>query len=83
LKQVRVFRTEVEYYTPSKEQIELIPEYQFRPTLLWKSDVYLDGSGPVKLRYPNNMGTGKVMVFVNGVSLTNLVGSNNCTYEVK
>ncbi|HBH85221.1 MAG TPA: hypothetical protein DDY34_15680 [Bacteroidales bacterium] len=51
LKQVRVFRSEVEYYTPSKEQIELVPEYQFRSTLLWKSDVYLDGSGPVKIKY--------------------------------
>jgi TonB-dependent SusC/RagA subfamily outer membrane receptor len=83
LKQVIIFRSEVEYYIPTKEQVASFPEYQFRPTLLWKSDVYLDGSGPIKFKYPNNMGTGIVMVFVNGVSLTNLVGSNRFSYKVK
>jgi hypothetical protein len=83
LKQVRVFRTEVEYYTPSKEQIELVPEYQFRPTLLWRSDVYLDGTGPVKIEYPNNMGKGTVIVFVNGVSLTNQIGSGRGSYSIR
>ncbi len=83
LKQIKLFRSEVEYYIPTKEQVELVPEYQFRPTLLWKSDVYLDGSGPIKFKYPNNMGTGTAMVFVNGVSLTNLVGSNRFSYKVK
>jgi hypothetical protein len=83
LKYIKLFRTEVEYYTPTKEEVELIPEYQFRPTLLWKSDVYLDGSGPVKIKYPNNMGKGKVFVFVNGVSLTNLVGSGRGGYSIR
>ncbi len=81
--QVRVFRTEVEYYIPTKEQVELVPEYQLRPTLLWKSDVYLDGSGPIKFEYPNNLGNGTVLIFVNGVSLTNLVGSNRFSYKIK
>ncbi len=79
----RIFRTEVEYYIPTKEQVELIPEYQFRPTLLWKSDVYLDGSGPVKFKYPNNMGKGNLMIFVNGMSTTNLVGSGKGSYVIK
>ena len=79
----RIFRSEVEYYIPTKEQIELVPEYQFRPTLLWQSDVYLDGSGPVKIKYPNNMGNGSVMVFVNGVSLTNQIGSGRGSYSIR
>ena len=83
LKQVTLFRTEVEFYIPTKEEVELIPEYQFRPTILWKDSVYLDGTGPVKFNFPNNMRKGTVMVSVNGVSFTNLVGSNSCTYEVK
>ncbi|HPT22879.1 MAG TPA: Plug domain-containing protein, partial [Bacteroidales bacterium] len=82
-KPARIFRSEIEYYTPTKEQVELIPEYQFRPTLLWKSDVYLDGSGPVKFSYPNNPGSGKVIIFINGVSLTNLVGSGRISYTVR
>ncbi|MBK9391154.1 MAG: TonB-dependent receptor plug domain-containing protein [Bacteroidetes bacterium] len=83
LKQVRIFRSEVEYYTPTKEQVEIVPEYQFRPTLLWKSDVYLDGSGPVLFKYPNNMGKGTVLIFVNGVSMTNLVGSGKGSYNIR
>jgi len=82
-KPARIFRSEIEFYTPTKEQVELVPEYQFRPTLLWKSDVYLDGSGPVRFSYPNNPGSGRVMIFVNGVSLTNLVGTGKLTYKLK
>ena len=83
LKEVKVFRSEVEYYIPTKEQVEIVPEYQFRPTLLWKNDVYLEGSGPVKFKFPDNLGKGTVMVFVNGVSITNQVGSNKLFYKVK
>ena len=80
---IRIFRSEVEFYIPAKEDVELNPEYQFRSTLLWKSDVFLDGSGPVKIKYPNNMGKGKVIVFVNGVSLNNLVGSGRGGYSIR
>jgi hypothetical protein len=79
----RIFRSEVEYYIPTKEEIESVPEYQYRSTLLWKSDVYLDGSGPVRIKYPNNMGNGKVMIFVNGVSLTNQIGYGRESYNIK
>jgi hypothetical protein len=82
-KTIKLFRSEIEYYLPTKEQVELIPEYQFRPTLLWKSDVYLDGSAPVKFSYPNNLGSGRVMIYVNGVSITNLVGSGRISYSVR
>jgi TonB-dependent SusC/RagA subfamily outer membrane receptor len=83
LKQVRIFRSEVEYYIPTREQVEIVPEYQFRPTLLWKSDVYLDGSDPVLFKYPNNLGKGTVFIFVNGVSMTNLVGSGKDSYKMR
>ncbi len=83
IKYIRLFRSEVEFYAPTKEDVELNPEYQFRPTLLWRSDVYLDGSGPVLFKYPNNMGKGTVLIFVNGVSMTNLVGSGRYNYSVK
>jgi hypothetical protein len=80
---VRIFRTEVEFYIPNKEDVELNPEYRFSSTLLWSSDVFLDGSGPVKIKYPNNMGKGKVMLFVNGVSLTNQIGSGRGSYSIR
>jgi hypothetical protein len=80
---IRLFRTEAEYYMPSKEEAILIPEYQFRPTILWKDDLFIDGSGLTKIKYPNNMIKGTVMVIVNGVSFTDLIGSNRYSYKVK
>lgn len=82
-KPIRIFRSEVEYYTPAKEQVAADPEFQFRPTLLWKTDVLLDGKGPVKIQYPNNLVRGTVMVIVNGVSFTNNPGSKSYKYLVK
>jgi TonB-dependent SusC/RagA subfamily outer membrane receptor len=81
-KVLRIFRSDVEFYLPTNEQIELVPEYNYRPTLLWESNVYLDGSGPVKFKYHNNAKEGTVMIFVNGVSFTNLVGSKRNSYKV-
>jgi hypothetical protein len=83
LKQVRLFRTEIEYYIPTKEEVALMPEFQFRPTVLWKNEVFIDESGSVKIKYPNNLAKGTVMVSVNGTSFTNLVGSNRYIYKVK
>jgi hypothetical protein len=83
LKYIRLFRSEVEFYIPTKKEVELIPEFKFRPTILWKDNVYIDGSGPVKFKYPNNLGNGTVMIFVNGVSFTNLIGSNRSGYTIK
>jgi hypothetical protein len=83
MKPVRLFRTEIEYYVPAKEEAAVIPEFQYRPTLLWKNEVILDGKGPVKIRYPNNMVTGTVMVIVNGVSFKNMTGSNSYKYKIK
>jgi len=82
-KPIRIFRSEVEYYTPKKEQVATDPEFQFRPTLLWKTDFLLDGTGPVKIQYPNNLVRGIIMIFVNGVSFTNNLGSKSYKYSIK
>ena len=80
-KQVRLFRTDIEYYIPTKEQVTYLSEYQLRPTILWKADVYIDDSGPVRIKYPDNIVKGTALVFVNGISLTNMVGSGSCSYK--
>jgi len=82
-KPIRIFRSEIEYYIPEKEQVAVDPEFQFRPTLLWKTDVLLDGSGPVKIQYPNNLVRGTIMIFVNGVSFTNNLGSKSYKYTIR
>jgi MG2 domain len=83
LKQIRLFRTDIEYYIPTKSESDFMPEFQFRPTILWKSEVFIDESGPVEIKYPNNLVKGTVIVFVNGISTTNRVGSNRYSYKVK
>ena len=83
LKEVRLFRTETEFYIPAKEEVAHMPEFQFRPTILWKADLMIDGSGPVKINYPNNLAKGTVMVFVNGISFSNRIGSSRLSYMVQ
>ena len=83
LKQVRLFRTEIEYYIPTKEEVAFMPDFQSRPTILWKDDVYIDESGPVRIKYPNNLVKGKAIIIVNGISFTNLIGSKRYSYKVK
>jgi len=83
LKEIRLFRTETEYYIPTKEEIAQLPEYKLRPTILWKADLLIDGTGPVKIKFPNNLVRGTVMIFVNGFSFSNQVGSNRCSYKVQ
>jgi len=59
-----------------------LPELRFRPTILWKSDLLIDETGTVKIKYPNNLAKGNVMVIVNGISFSNLPGSKRYTYKV-
>jgi hypothetical protein len=82
-KPIRIFRSEIEYYIPEKEEVTSNPEFSFRPTLLWAGDLISDGSGPVKIKYPNNLVKGTVIVMINGVSFTNMIGSNRYTYKIK
>ncbi len=83
LKQVRIFRTETEYYIPTKEEAVHFPEFQYRPTLLWKGDVVTGESGTIKITYPNNITKGTAMIFVNGISSGNRVGSGRYSYKVE
>lgn len=82
-KPIRIFRSEIEFYVPTKEQVQLIPEYHNRPTLYWSNELILNGSGPVKINYPNNMKTGTIFVSINGVTFDNVPFSSTTKYSVK
>lgn len=82
-KQVRLFRTETKFYIPTKEEVALEPEYQFRPTMLWKDHVVIDDSGKITIKYPNNLARGSAIVIVNGFSFTNLIGSGTYLYKIQ
>ncbi len=78
-KQVRLFRTENEFYIPTKEETAPDQKYQFRSTLLWKGHVVVDDSGKITIKYPNNLIRGTAIIIVNGISISNLIGSETYT----
>lgn len=80
---IRIFRSEIEYYVHAKEQVQLVAEYKNRPTLFWENELILDGSGPVKIRYPNNMAKGTIMVIINGVTINNVPFASDFKYSIK
>ncbi len=82
MRAISVFRKEADYYIPKKEEVTTNPEYQFRPTLYWSDEVYLDGTGPVTITFPNHMLTGKVIIIANGVSFTNMPGAGRMSYVI-
>jgi hypothetical protein len=47
------------------------------------ASLLIDGTGPVKIKYPNNLVRGTAMIFVNGFSFSNQVGSSRCSYKVQ
>jgi hypothetical protein len=83
MKPVSLFRSEIEYYTPTKEEIDRVPGLQHRSTILWMNEVFIDGDEPVKIRYPNSKTKGTAFVIVNGVSYTNSVGSGSFRFRIK
>jgi hypothetical protein len=83
MKPVSLFRTEIEYYIPAKEEVDTVPGLQYRQTILWMNEVFIDGEEPVKIRYPDNMRKGTAIVIVDGVSSTNSVGSGSFRYKIK
>jgi hypothetical protein len=83
MKEVRLFRTETEFYIPTKEQVLTDPDYRFRSTILWKDNVQVDSTGTITLKYPNNLVGGTAIITVNGVSMNNMPGSGKLSYAVK
>jgi hypothetical protein len=83
MKHVRLFRSEIEFYIPSREDTDTTSVPQCYPTILWESEIFLDGEGPVRIPIPENIVKGTALVFVNGVSLKNNIGSGSYRYFAK
>jgi len=82
-KPIRLFLADTELYLLTKEQVSNNPDYDIRSTILWEPGFFIDGSGPIKIKFPNNRAKGTVMVWVNGVSFTNCVGYGKLSYKVQ
>lgn len=83
---INIYRTNIEFYNPTKAEIDLNPELQNSSTIFWKSDILFNGKDPVKIKYPNLKHVkhdGKVLITINGVSIDNMVGTGRASYLVK
>ena len=82
MKPIRLFRKEVEFYSPTDKELTKEVESQFHPTISWDK-IFLDGKGPFKLKFPINKIGETSVVFINGVSISNLVGSESHSFNTK
>ncbi len=82
-KQVRLFRTENEFYIPPKREAAPDQKHLIQSTLLWKDHVVTEDSGKITIKYPNNLRSRTAIIVVNGISISNLIGSQTYTYEIQ
>ncbi|MCX6239684.1 MAG: carboxypeptidase-like regulatory domain-containing protein [Bacteroidia bacterium] len=80
---IDIYRKTIEYYNPTKLDLDTDPTLQGRATILWESEVYFDGKEPVKIKYTNLNHNGPVVIIINGVSVNNLVGTGSASYLVQ
>ena len=80
---IDLYRPNIEFYNPTKHDIESDPTFQSRATILWQPEVYFDGKEPVKIKYSNLKHAGSILITINGVSVNNLIGSGRAGYQVQ
>ena len=79
---INIYRRNIEFYSPTKPDIDFDPVLQSRSTVFWQSEVYFNGNEPVKIKYTNLKRQGPVMITINGVSVNNLAGTGKTGYWV-
>ena len=80
---INIFRQNVEFYNPSRSEIEDNLVFRDRTTVYWNPEVYFNGKEPVKIKYLNLKHTGPVLITINGASVNNLIGTGRASYRVK
>jgi MG2 domain. len=79
---ISIYRQGVEFYSPSKKDIEVDPMIASRSTIFWDPQVYFNGKDPVHLKFTNLKRQGPIIITVNGVSFNNLFGTGKAGYKV-
>jgi hypothetical protein len=79
---ISIYRSGVEFYSPSKANIESDPMLGSRSTIFWDPQVYFNGKDPVNIKFTNLKRQGPVIITVNGVSFNNLFGTGKSSYLV-
>jgi hypothetical protein len=79
---INIYRSNIEFYNPTKFEIDNDQAIQSRSTIFWDPEIYFDGKSPVKIKYINLKHHGPVIITINGVSFNNLVGTGRANYRV-
>jgi hypothetical protein len=80
---ISIYRSEIEFYCPTKFDVDNDQTMQKASTYYWSPEVYFNGDGPVKIRYLNLKHQGPVLISINGISTGNLVGTAKASYRVR
>jgi hypothetical protein len=79
---INLYRSNKEFYTPTKLESDTDPVFNNYSTVYWNPEVYLDGENPSKIRFTNLRRKGPVRITINGVSSNDLIGSGRAGYMV-
>lgn len=79
---IDIYRSNIEFYCPTKFETEGDPAVRSRSTVFWAPEVYFNGKDPVMIKYNNLKHCGPVMIRINGVSFNNLAGTGRAGYQV-
>jgi len=77
---INLYRSNIEYYCPPKLDRE--PVAQNHSTILWKSEVNFNGKEPVIIKYTNPDYSSAIKIIINGVSFSNLYGTERASYLI-
>lgn len=83
LQPINVYRPFVEFYRPTKQQDFIDPFIQNRSTVYWNPEVYFTSKEPLKIKFTNLKHRGHVLVTINGVSFTGLIGTGKASFAVQ
>ena len=83
LQPIKIYRSNIEFYNPTKFDVENDPVIQSGSTYYWNPEVYFNGKNPIKISYLNLNHKGPVLITINGVSVYNLIGTGKASYRVK
>jgi hypothetical protein len=80
---LKLFRPNIEFYNPTRSEIENDPALNGRATVYWNPEIYFNGQNPVKIKYINPLRNAKMRIVINGVSLNYMIGNQIDSYSVK
>jgi hypothetical protein len=79
---IKLFRPDIEFYNPTRSEMENDPVLKGRATVYWNPEVYFDGKNPVQMKYINPLRSARMIITINGVSQNNLIGTAKVSYRV-